>query len=194
LGEAWADMIAALYIDPRGPYPKMADVDAWDETRDATQYDGPWPVVAHPPCGPWGKLRHMSKHDNPGLAPYAVFQARTWGGVVEHPRDSRLFHDMPLPLPGEPPDEYGGYSIDVNQCEWGHVTRKPTRLYLVRVPVTALEPPPFPGREPTHSICNGRGQRLKDGTIRKRATALEARATPRAFAEYLYRLACATRT
>ena len=43
-------MIAALYIDPRGPYPKMAEVDCWDETRDARLYDGPHAIVAHPPC------------------------------------------------------------------------------------------------------------------------------------------------
>lgn len=77
--------IAALYIDPKGPYPAIAGVDCWDATRDARKYDGPYPVVAHPPCGPWGKLRHLSRNDDPSLALRAVEQVRRWGGVLEHP-------------------------------------------------------------------------------------------------------------
>jgi hypothetical protein len=29
--------VAALYIDPRGPYPIMPGVDCWDEARDSAQ-------------------------------------------------------------------------------------------------------------------------------------------------------------
>jgi hypothetical protein len=112
--------------------------------------------------------------------------------LLEHPAESRLWKACGLPEPGAV-DTFGGYTVELCQVEWGHVTRKPTRLYLVGVPREALEPPPFPGREPTHSICNGRGQRLKDGTLRKRATAAEARRTPPLFAEYLVRLARAAR-
>jgi len=55
--------VSALYVDPRGPYPRLL-ADCWDEVRDAKLYAGPNPVVAHPPCGPWGKLRGLySGHD-----------------------------------------------------------------------------------------------------------------------------------
>jgi hypothetical protein len=57
--------VAALYIDPRGPYPKMPVVDCWDETRDADRYAGAAPIVAHPPCGPWGALRHRPPPRDP---------------------------------------------------------------------------------------------------------------------------------
>ena len=48
--------IAALYVERGGCYWNLPEVDAWDEARDARQYAGPWPVVAHPPCQRWGKL------------------------------------------------------------------------------------------------------------------------------------------
>lgn len=40
-------MIAALYIDERGPYVGRPDVDAWGISRDAKLYDGPHPVVGY---------------------------------------------------------------------------------------------------------------------------------------------------
>lgn len=143
-------MIAALYIDPRGPYPALAGVDCWDEMRDAKRYAGPWPVIAHPPCGPWGRLRHLSRHDDPTCALRAVKQVRQYGGILEHPWSSKLWEACALPKPSEPADAWGGRTIEITQVEWGHVARKRTWLYLVRVPEDAIEAPPFPGREPTH--------------------------------------------
>jgi hypothetical protein len=41
------NQVAALYIDERGPYPKLLGADrCWGESRDARLYGGPWPVVA----------------------------------------------------------------------------------------------------------------------------------------------------
>jgi hypothetical protein len=48
--------IAALFVDPKGAYAGLPDVDLWGEARDARLYDGPYSVVAHPPCQRWGKL------------------------------------------------------------------------------------------------------------------------------------------
>lgn len=176
--------VAALYIDPRGPYPGLPGVECWDETRDARLYDGPHPIVAHPPCGPWGKLSHFSKQDA-SAALAALDAVRRWGGVLEHPEYSKLWKRCGLPRPGEPPDTYGGRSIAVDQCAYGHLTRKRTWLYVVGAPLPRVRS----GGEPTHSICNGRGQVLKDGTRRKRATALQCRLTPPSFAQLLVRVA-----
>jgi hypothetical protein len=179
--------VAALYVDQRGPYPLMAGVECWDATRDARNYSGPHVVVAHPPCGPWGKLSHFSKQD-PSLGPLAVEQVRVWGGVLEHPEHSRLWTACGLPKPGEFPDQYGGRSVAVDQCAYGHCTRKRTWLYVVGGSVPALRT----GGVPTHAVCNGRGQVLADGTRRLRATALQARLTPPAFAELLVAIARST--
>lgn len=48
--------VAALYVQKDGAYFGLPDVDPWDEARDATRYDGPHPVVAHPPCARWCRL------------------------------------------------------------------------------------------------------------------------------------------
>ena len=37
--------VSVLYVDPRGPYPKLV-ADWWDAERDARNYAGPNPVVA----------------------------------------------------------------------------------------------------------------------------------------------------
>lgn len=155
LGGTRVSDVAALYVDPRGPYPKL--VEHWyDQKRDARTYAGPWPVVAHPPCGPWGALRHLNRYQDATLAPIAVGQVRLYGGVLEHPVRSGLWDHMGLPRPGELPDEAGGWTVEVSQCDWGHVARKRTWLYFVGV--HDLGPMPAPGK-PTHWVSGGRVKR-----------------------------------
>jgi hypothetical protein len=182
-------MIAALYIDPRGPYPKMPGVDCWDEARDARLYDGPHPVVAHPPCGPWGRLRHLYKGRSHDCGPRAVEQVRRWGGVLEQPRWSHLWGTMDLPLPGSLPDAYGR-TIEVCQCDWGHPARKATWLYLVGVGAIGDLPP---SREPTHWCSGGRTKSSRQGSPVppgiKVCSAQQRRRTPPAFAEWLVTIA-----
>jgi hypothetical protein len=189
-------VIAALYVDPRGPYASMPDVDAWPASRDARNYAGPWPVVAHPPCGAYGALRHLHARPDADCGPRAVEQVRAFCGVLEHPRGSKLWAHCGLPLPGEMPDAHGGYSVEVSQCDWGHVARKRTWLYLVGVPGCALEAAPFPNRAPTHWASGGRRHNRKgSGGFApagvKICSAQQRRRTPLPFAQYLVRLATA---
>lgn len=175
-------MIAALYIDPRGPYAALPGVDCWDRARDARLYPGPWPVVAHPPCGPWANLRQLYRGDEHDCAVRAVAQVRAWGGVLEHPRGSTLWSHCNLPRPNSVMDAYG-YSIVVDQCAWGHVARKRTWLYLVGIPVSAVLSTVRHGGKPTHWV-SGRHQRgIKICSRQQRSR------TPPAFAEWLVWLA-----
>ena len=236
--------VAALYIDPRGPYRDMDRVHSYDgvniwvdghahtnEARDhgdARKYDGPWSIVAHPPCRHWGRLRHLAKVvcRNPyckmemragevaedgscpfcesigetidwgdrDCAPRAVEQVRKYGGLLEHPAGSKLWDACGLPKPfgstrASTLDPFGGRTFEVDQCEWGHVARKRTWLYLVGAPHSALESPPFSGREPTHDVSRDADRAHRNGYMRKRTSERMNLLTPPLFAEYLVRLA-----
>ena len=64
--------IAALYVETGGTYFGLEGVDPWDQERDAREYPGPHPVVAHPPCNLWVNLaalnykRYGGEHNRPG--------------------------------------------------------------------------------------------------------------------------------
>lgn len=188
--------VAALYVDTaRGPYGSIpgvevwgyatrdgAQVDAFAPTRDARAYAGPHPVVAHPPCGPWGRFSWNYKGGEGAkeCGPRAVAQVRAWGGVLEHPAHSGLWLDQGLPLPGEV-DAHGGWTMEVEQCDWGHPARKPTWLYIVGVTDAPLMPEK---REPTHVMV----RLLRNGNGRPEVPKRERHITPPAFADWLVRL------
>lgn len=176
--------VAALYIDPRGPYPSMPGVECWDEKRDARNYVGPHPVVAHPPCGPWGRLHKFCTRQPAELGPIAVRQVRVWGGVLEHPKASRPWKHCELPLPGELPDACGGRSVEVRQVAWGHRAAKDTWLYVVG-PLCLGRIELRDGGTPTHVVTTSRANRESLPECGK----VERRLTPPAFAEFLVELA-----
>lgn len=192
--------VAALYVDPRGPYPKMPDVFCMGEREDARTYDGDGPVVAHPPCGAWGSLSHMRvpnrerRTQDAGCGPIAVAQVRRWGGVLEQPAGSKLWAHSGIPAPGKGVDAFGGYAIEVCQVSWGHVARKKTWLYLVGIPDELAQAGIRRGGEPTHWVSGGRSKMRKGsgGVVPpgiKICSAQQRRRTPPAFAEWLVSLA-----
>jgi hypothetical protein len=189
---ALAEDVVALYVDPLGPYPGL--VRQWyDAARNAMGYLGKLPVVAHPPCGPWSRLSQLHKNaEELALAPHAVAVVQLRGGVLEHPRGSKLFDAARLPKPGDAPDAFGGYTIEVCQCDWGHPARKRTWLYIVGVPREALPPMPEP-REPTHWASGGRTRSSRQGSPVppgiKVCSAQQRRRTPPAFAAWLLEVA-----
>lgn len=85
-------MIAALFVDPEGTYSRIPNIDLWGEDRDAREYRGPYPVIAHPPCQRWGKFWHGSTAkphqyrlgEDSGCFATALTAVRNYGGVLEH--------------------------------------------------------------------------------------------------------------
>jgi hypothetical protein len=117
-----SQLVAVLWCAPRSNYwDLMQRCDVYTERRNARTYAGPWPVICHPPCGPWGKYKancRQSKDD--GIL--AMEFVHRWGGIVEHPVGSSLFR------------EHGtdrGVIETVNQADFGHRAKKPTLLYIV---------------------------------------------------------------
>ena len=179
--------VAALYVDPKGPYPKLA-ASWWDEKRDALRYQGKFPVVAHPPCRSWSRLRHFAKAPayERDLAILAVSQVRKFGGVLEHPSGSALWPYMNLPV-GQATDEYGGYSIVVDQNWWGHKARKRTLLYIVGLKRSLLPIMPIDLAEPSYTVSTWSGHRGKQH--RPEMPKSERHLTPPSFARWLCELA-----
>jgi hypothetical protein len=195
------DGVAVLFINKdHSPYPHIEGLDVYDINRDARTWPGGCPVVAHPPCRAWGAYSYSAKNakwrpDEPGLAVWAVDQVRRWGGVLEHPRGSRLWKNLGLPGPLDGIDKYGGLTLQVNQSWWGHRASKSTWLYICGLASCLPNLPPRPYPEPTHLIqC---ANRRKDGTRVKKGDPdwmpslpkKERELTPPLFAEWLVELA-----
>ncbi len=181
--------VAALFVDPRGPYPSLV-AEWFDAARDARTYGGLLPVVAHPPCGPWSSLRGLSRETTKDLAPTAVEMVRRWGGVLEHPAGSLLWPHCGMPKPGELPDAWGGLTFLVHQVDWGHVARKRSWIYVVGAPLSAIPVNP-PKREPTHWVSGVHtyGARGKPPEGIKICSASQRRKTPVEFARFLISIA-----
>ena len=143
--------VAALYVYADGPYAGLPGVDLWDAERDARRYDGPYPVVAHPPCSSWCKLAPINAAryghrigDDGGCFAHALDCVRRFGGVLEHPAGSYAWPHFGLPRPsrgGWTRDPFdGGWVCEVSQSAYGHQARKRTWLYYVGdVPPPSLD-------------------------------------------------------
>jgi hypothetical protein len=127
--------VAVLFARQDSCYKQLPECDVYDIDRDARTWAGGTPIVAHPPCRSWSRMRTFAKPrvDEKALAPFAVDCVRRFGGVVEHPHGSALWPTLGLPRPGEPADEFGGWTLCVDQFWWGHRARKRTLLYIVGV-------------------------------------------------------------
>ena len=138
-------MISALFVEKDGCYFNIPNIDPWDENRDARRYNGPNPVIAHPPCQLWGKFAKINykrwggEHNRPGNDGGCFYSAlksvQKWGGVLEHPAQTYAWDEYGLTKPGK----NGWYCCkhrDSHVCEvwqsaYGHPCNKKTWLYYV---------------------------------------------------------------
>jgi hypothetical protein len=123
--------VAILFARATSEYKRIPGCDVFDLARDAHTFDGNAPVVAHPPCRAWGRLRHLAKPraDERELGIFAVEMVRRCGGVLEHPVHSTLWEAAGLPAPGTR-DAFGGWTLPIYQGHFGHRAPKATWLYI----------------------------------------------------------------
>lgn len=182
--------VAVLFARADSNYKQLSRCDVYDIHRDARTWPGGAPVVAHPPCRAWGRLRTFAKPraDEKALAIFAVDCVRRFGGVLEHPGSSSLWPTAGLPRPNQPADAFGGWTLCVDQYWWGHRAQKRTWLYIVGVAPADI--PPFPlGLGEAPRVCALYSGRDRSRTPRKEIGPAEREHTPPRFAEWLVQLA-----
>ena len=157
-------MFVSLFVRADSAYKKRPTWDAYDANRDALSYSEEYPVVCHPPCRSWGRLSHMAHNVREGeaeLALWSIDKIRQNGGILEHPAGSRLFGKH-LPDVGET-DEYGGFTILIDQYDFGHVAHKPTKLYICGINREKL--PMLPDKDETIHYCEKGKRRSITGNV-----------------------------
>jgi len=152
--------IPILFCCKNSIYNSFELADVYDEKRNALNYNGNQKIIAHPPCRFWSKCHGLAKprqHEYE-LGLWAIEMVQRNGGILEHPKYSKLFEYAEI----EP-------TIEVHQQWWGHKMKKETWLYAVNVDLLPL---PF-------DLVTQKTPRINQ--VSKK----QAMATPYSFAEYL---------
>lgn len=132
---------AVLFAQRGGSYWGEPGLDVYDEQRDAFNYDGKLPVVAHPPCSRWCKMAPVLQAKYPdekylvgndgGTFAFALERVNECGGVLEHPMSSIAWKHYGLRKPSKRGWSRSGkgWVCQVYQSRYGHKAAKGTWLY-----------------------------------------------------------------
>lgn len=145
-----------LFTRSDSPYLALG-CDCYDITRDARTWLGGRPGIFHPPCRSWGKLAHMAKPrpDERELGNWSMRMVRRFGGVLEHPIDSKLWRESGC-LGWGIRDAWGGVLVPCAQSGFGHRAPKFTGLYMVGIDIPSI---PEPGEAVTTVERMGKAER-----------------------------------
>jgi hypothetical protein len=176
--------IPVLFTADRSVYDILPGFDPWPASRNALNYHDHLPVIAHPPCRLFGRLRSFSNApaSEKELAYFAIRVIRRLGGVLEHPESSTLWAELSLPK-GLEIDNFGGFTMSIDQHWFGHKARKRTWLYIVGCRPAQVPDYPILFDYPTHTVSKGpRSKPLLELSAKARS------ATPVNFALWLQSL------
>ena len=194
-----------LYVRKDSDYKKRKNWDCWDSERNALNFKGLEPVVAHPPCRLWGNLSHMACRDvkiteeqksiEKSLAVHSLTVIRKNGGILEHPSGSKLFQEFKIPdltfdqldLFGAA-DNWGGFSIEIDQYDFGHIAHKMTKLYICGLNREQL--PELPNKDKSIHLCEKGLRRSICGNVRDtvRCTQKQREYTPDALIDWFEKI------
>ena len=172
----------ALFCRTDSAYKKRDSWDVYDIDRDATKYNGSLPVVCHPPCRAWGRLSHMAspREGEKLLANWSLEKVNQVGGIVEHPSGSKLWDIYRFIVP----DSNGGFVIEIDQYDFGHVAHKKTKLYICGIDRDEL--PDLPPKDETIHVCEKGKRRSICGNVKgtTRCTQYQREYTPEALIDW----------
>jgi hypothetical protein len=116
-------MISVLCIQKDSNYLQIPNLDLWDYVRNAYNFCGDNPVICHPPCQQWSRLKAFAKEDKleKELALFCWEKIQVNGGIFEHPLGSSFFKFV---------NADRKKMFVVHQSWWGFPARKPTILYF----------------------------------------------------------------
>lgn len=112
--------IAVLGVDKLSSYHQVnvpgVQLDLYTAQRDMLNFNFDCPVICHPPCAQWSRLRHFANEDShvKALAFWCLLAVNRCGGILEHPHGS-LFMRRHIGY---------GKCISVNQSWFGFTATK----------------------------------------------------------------------
>ena len=174
------DKYCALFVRDDSAYKNKSNWLCYDKNKNALNYKDNLPVVCHPPCRTWGKLSHMATRAVAGesdLAIWSINKIRKLGGILEHPNGSKLFGKY-LPDINCNADTFGGFTILIDQYDFGHVAHKLTKLYFCGLKKEEL--PKLPPKDKTIHYCEKGKRRSICGNVKgtTRCTQYQREYTP----------------
>ena len=163
--------IPVLFTQVNTNYNDYPIFDTYDLHRDAFSYYGRIPVIAHPPCRLFSRLRKFSTATatEKKCAFFALSKVRQFGGILEHPRSSTLWKTGNFDLSGAV-DSYGGFLRSVNLSWFGFPCQKKTMLYFVGIAPGQLPPFPLSLDAISHRISSSKNNSLPEIAKTSRST------------------------
>lgn len=124
-------MITVLCVQKDSHYRNIPGCDYYGIDRNAYNFKGSNVVIAHPPCGQWGKLKGLALYNESekNLAPFCLEKIRSNGGILEHPASSSFIKSIGQYY--NKLDPFGGFLLSVNLSWFGFSAQKKTCLYIV---------------------------------------------------------------
>jgi hypothetical protein len=155
--------IPVLFTNEKSNYNNYSIFDTYSKKRNAFTYYSRSPLIAHPPCRLFSRLRGFStaNKSEKKLAFFALSRVRQFGGILEHPRSSTLWKNGNFNLSGNI-DEYGGFLRSVNLSWFGYPCEKKTMLYFVGIKPGDLPPFPLNLLPPSSIISTSRSSTLPE--------------------------------
>lgn len=114
-------VISVLCAARKSEYENIPGLDVWTASRNAYNYTGRNPVIAHAPCQQWSRLKAFAKVNEveKNLAWFCFWKVQVNGGIFEHPHGSSFFDTV-----GVKP------TLCIDQSWFGFPARKRTWLYF----------------------------------------------------------------